>query len=55
MSGIAIMMMVLFMVVIWGGLLISALHLRKNPDERSGELGTSVYASDDLLTEQESA
>ncbi|AKK08342.1 methionine/alanine import NSS transporter subunit MetS [Corynebacterium testudinoris] len=53
MSGIAIMMMVMFMVVIWGGLVVSALHLRRNPDEKSGELGMSTWASDDTLAEQE--
>lgn len=53
MSGIAIMMMVLFMVVIWGGLIVSILALRRNPDEMSGELGTSEYATDDVLISHE--
>lgn len=53
MSGIAIMMMVLFMVVIWGGLIASALHLRANPDAVSGDLGTADDATDELLTAQE--
>ncbi|GAB2505588.1 hypothetical protein CATRI_04280 [Corynebacterium atrinae] len=53
MSGIAVMMMVMFMIVIWGGLIVSALQLRRNPDEKSGELGMSMWASDDVLAEQE--
>ncbi|MCK7638028.1 methionine/alanine import NSS transporter subunit MetS [Corynebacterium pygosceleis] len=55
MSGIAIMMMILFMVVIWGGLLVSILALRKHPDDSSGVLGTSDLATDDVLIEQEKA
>ncbi|AZA13185.1 methionine/alanine import NSS transporter subunit MetS [Corynebacterium choanae] len=50
MSGIAIMMMVLFMVVIWGGLLVSVLALRRHPDEKSGVLGESQYATDEVLS-----
>ncbi|MDO4685826.1 MAG: methionine/alanine import NSS transporter subunit MetS [Corynebacterium sp.] len=53
MSGIAIMMMVLFMVVVWGGLLVSILALRRNPDEMSGVLGDSKYATDDVLISHE--
>ena len=32
MSGIAVMMMVLFMVVIWGGMIASGLNLRAHPE-----------------------
>ena len=53
MSGIAIMMMVLFMVVIWGGFIASALHLRSHPDDVSGALGTADHARDEHLTAQE--
>lgn len=53
MSGIAIMMMVLFMVVIWGGLVASALHLRNHPDDTSGALGVSDEARDEYLAAQE--
>ncbi|MBN9644811.1 methionine/alanine import NSS transporter subunit MetS [Corynebacterium mendelii] len=49
MSGIAIMMMVLFIVIIWGGLLVSILALRRHPDEISGVLGQSEDATDDVL------
>ncbi|MBV7293196.1 methionine/alanine import NSS transporter subunit MetS [Corynebacterium sp. TAE3-ERU16] len=55
MSGIAIMMMILFMVVIWGGLLVSIFALRKHPDDSSGILGDSHLATDDVLIEQEKA
>ncbi|NLA56102.1 MAG: methionine/alanine import NSS transporter subunit MetS [Corynebacterium humireducens] len=53
MSGIAIMMMVLFMVVIWGGFIASALHLRANPDDTSGALGVADHARDEHLAAQE--
>lgn len=53
MSGLAIMMMVLFMVVIWGGLAASIVHLRKHPDEISGDLRDFEYATDDALVAQE--
>ncbi|QGU04166.1 methionine/alanine import NSS transporter subunit MetS [Corynebacterium comes] len=49
MSGIAIMMMVLFIIVIWGGLIISALHLIKNPDDHSGDLGHSEHSTNARL------
>ncbi|AJK68423.1 methionine/alanine import NSS transporter subunit MetS [Corynebacterium marinum] len=49
MSGIAIMMMVLFMVVIWGGLVVSTIHLIKNPDDTSGELGRSEDSTNSRL------
>lgn len=38
MSGIAIVMMIIAMLTVWGGLVLSVLHLRKNPDETSGDL-----------------
>ncbi|GAB3694569.1 methionine/alanine import NSS transporter subunit MetS [Corynebacterium nasicanis] len=53
MSGIAIMMMVLFMVVIWGGFIASALHLRNHPDDSSGALGTADHSRDERLAAQE--
>lgn len=49
MSGIAIMMMVLFMVVIWGGLIVSTVHLIKSPDDSSGDLGRSENATNARL------
>lgn len=53
MSGIAIMMMVLFITVIWGGLIASCLSLRRHPDESSGIFGDSEYATDEVLIKQE--
>ncbi|APT84457.1 methionine/alanine import NSS transporter subunit MetS [Corynebacterium aquilae] len=53
MSGIAIMMMVLFIVIIWGGLAASIVALRRHPDEASGVLGEAEYATDDVLIAQE--
>lgn len=38
MTPIAITMMILFIVVIWGGMIASMVHLARHPDERSGEL-----------------
>lgn len=55
MSGIAVMMMVLFMVVIWGGLAASIIALRKHPDENSGLLGDSEYATDEVLIGHETS
>lgn len=53
MSSVAIMMMVLFMVIVWGGLLASILHLQHHPDETSGVFGEDPNASDDVLIAQE--
>lgn len=53
MSTTAIIMMVLFMFIIWGGLVWAALALRREPDERTGLLGTSPYATDSVLIDQE--
>lgn len=54
MSTAAILMMILFMVVIWGGLAASIIHLQKHPDETSGNLGGASEATDDVLIAQES-
>lgn len=53
MSTSAILMMILFMVVIWGGLAASLIHLQKHPDETSGNLGLAEEATDDALIAQE--
>ncbi|MBP3088927.1 methionine/alanine import NSS transporter subunit MetS [Corynebacterium sp. sy017] len=53
MSTIAIIMLVLFIVVIWGGLILSLVHLQRNPDESSGILGNSEKATDEVLISQE--
>lgn len=50
MSAGAIAMLVLFIVVIWGGLAASALSLRGKVDEESGDLGTRPGTTDaDLI------
>ncbi|AZA09584.1 methionine/alanine import NSS transporter subunit MetS [Corynebacterium pseudopelargi] len=53
MSSAAIIMMVLFMVVIWGGLAVSLLTLNRHPDETSGILGEHEFATDEVLIAQE--
>ena len=53
MSTTAIIMMLLFIVVIWGGLVLSAIALRREPDERTGSFGASPHATDTVLIEQE--
>ncbi|MEJ4112717.1 methionine/alanine import NSS transporter subunit MetS [Corynebacterium kroppenstedtii] len=52
MSGTAVMMMTLFMLVIWGGLAASTYSLMKNPDETSGRLGDDPNATDEKLYDQ---
>lgn len=54
MSTTAIIMMILFIVVIWGGLVLSAIALRREPDERTGSFGASPHATDTVLIEQNS-
>lgn len=53
MSSIAIFMMVMFMVIIWGGLAATLIHLQRHPDETSGNLGESQHATDEVLIAQE--
>lgn len=53
MSTTAIIMLVLFVIIIWGGLIVSAIALRKSPDERTGIFGSSPYATDTILIGQE--
>lgn len=53
MSGIAIVMMALFIVVIWGGLALSLASLSKNPDEVSGNLGDHPELTSEALGAQE--
>lgn len=37
MSTSAIVMMIIAIVLVWGGLLLSAIHLNRHPDETSGD------------------
>ncbi|MDO4927589.1 MAG: methionine/alanine import NSS transporter subunit MetS [Corynebacterium sp.] len=53
MSSTALIMMLLFMVVIWGGFAISLWSLTRNPDESSGLLGERKDATDEILSAQE--
>lgn len=36
MSAMAIIMMIIMLVTVWGGLVAAAIHLVRNPDESSG-------------------
>jgi len=38
----ALVMMVIAMLTVWGGLVLSAVHLLKHPDETSGTLADAV-------------
>lgn len=46
MDPIAIVMMIVMLGTTWGGLLLSLVHLVKNPDEVSGEMGVEPEAGD---------
>lgn len=49
MSGTAIIMMVLFIVIIWGGFVTAWVNLTSHPDETAGELGEHPYATNEEL------
>ncbi|MGO1950061.1 MAG: methionine/alanine import NSS transporter subunit MetS [Mycobacteriaceae bacterium] len=49
MSGAALTMMILFMVFLWGGLIIAAINLKNHNDEESGDLGTGPGTDDESL------
>ena len=53
MSGIAIVMMALFIVVIWGGFILAVVNLTRHPDETSGVLADAPHASNDVLAAHE--
>lgn len=46
MSTSAIVMLVLFIVIIWGGMILSMLGLRGKIDEEEGDLGTLPGTTD---------
>ena len=54
MSASAVIMLLLFIVVIWGGFFLSLATLFKHPDETSGILGDHAFATDEVLSAQES-
>lgn len=49
MSGIAIVMMALFIIVIWGGLALALVNLSNHPDEVSGDLGDHPDLTNEAL------
>ncbi|HJD49217.1 MAG TPA: methionine/alanine import NSS transporter subunit MetS [Candidatus Corynebacterium intestinavium] len=49
MTAIALIMMVLFILVIWGGLVGSVIMLSSSTDEETGELGTAPGTHDEAL------
>lgn len=53
MTATAITMMVLFMIVIWGGLAASVFHLSRHHDETSGFLGEQEHLTSEKLLEHE--
>lgn len=53
MTGTAIVMMALFILLIWGGLFYFSAALMKHPDETSGFLGNDPKADDAVLLELE--
>lgn len=50
MTTTAIILMVLFIVVIWGGLIASVVMLNRTNDDISGELGDAPGTDDHTLT-----
>lgn len=53
MSGLAIVMMALFIVIIWGGFIASMINLSKNPDATSGSLGEVSGTTNEEMAAQE--
>ncbi|MDH2455351.1 methionine/alanine import NSS transporter subunit MetS [Corynebacterium bovis] len=49
MSTTAIIMLILFIAVIWGGLVVSSVALSRTSDDTSGELGTAPGTDDATL------
>lgn len=45
MSAIAITMMVIACVTVFGGVIAAVIHLQRNPDETSGEFGDDELRS----------
>lgn len=43
MSTIAMIMLLVSIITVWGGLVLAVIHLRANPDETSGDLGNSEH------------
>lgn len=45
MSGMAIIMMIIACVTVYGGVIAAMVHLQRNPDEYSGEFGDEEFRS----------
>ena len=53
MSGIAIVMMALFILIIWGGFILAVINLTRHPDDTSGELADAPPAANEVLAAHE--
>lgn len=52
MTGPAILLMALFIIVIWGGLVAAILMLAKTDDATTGELGSAPGTDNDSLLKE---
>lgn len=50
MTTSAILLFILFVVVIWGGLVVSSIWLARSNDEFTGELGNAPGTDDESLS-----
>ena len=50
MTTSAILLFILFVVVIWGGLVVSSIWLARTDDDTSGELGSAPGTDDEALS-----
>lgn len=50
MTTSAILLFILFVVVIWGGLVISSVWLARSDDDTTGELGNAPGTGDESLS-----
>ena len=50
MTTSAILLFILFVVVIWGGLVISSIWLARSDDDTTGELGNALGTDDESLS-----
>ena len=50
MTTSAILLCILFVVVIWGGLVLSSIWLARSDDDTTGELGNALGTDDESLS-----
>lgn len=50
MTTSAILLFILFVVVIWGGLVVSSIWLARTDDDTTGELGSAPGTDDEALS-----